>query len=159
MAGPNNPFHKSIFKFQFCPVMIKIIHNSKLSVLLASKWENFWNSISEFCWWEKLTRARWPSSWEGADRRGRPQRCGRRWLHLLASCCLLVFSRTVIPSITWFRITLSPYGRHSRRLNVSLHIFRRAVGGAFVRYWINSIELHGKSLLSWFRFVSQVDDV
>ena len=30
--------------------------------------------------------------------------------------------------------------------------FRRAVGGAFVRYWINSIELHGKSffaIVSW----------
>lgn len=130
-------------------------------MLLASKWKSFWNSISEFCRWEKLTRARWPSSWEGADRRGRPQRCGRRWLHLLASCCLILSSRTVIPSITWFRITLSPYGRHSRRLNVSLHIFRRAVGGGLlVRYWINSIELHGKSLLSWcFLFVSQVDDV
>ena len=33
-----------------------MIHNSKLSVLLASKWESFWNSISEFCRWEKLTR-------------------------------------------------------------------------------------------------------
>ena len=130
MAGPNNPFHKSIFKFQFCPVMIKIIHNSKLSVLLASKWENFWNSISEFCRWEELT-SKGTLTFE--LRGGRSPRSPAKMRSTVASSLGIL-----LPS--WFfsdgysiyhlvSITLSPYGRHSRRLNVSLHIFRRAVGG------------------------------